>query len=172
MEKNMQDHEGIRITFYRKVKGGEEKTELSLPAAEISTAITSSTIDFAKEFGEYLAYDSTKRNEWGEIEKDKKGNKKNITALNSTQLRKFFGEVKRQQIKKYEESRFVLLKPKLAYAVGRNKDNKVRYLYEVLSQAIDIVVKAEDNNKAFKNFVALFEAIVAYHKSVEKVINN
>lgn len=168
MEKNMQNHEKIRITFYKKVKGNEEKTELSLPAAEISQSITSSTVDFAKEFGEYLAYNSSKRNWSGEIETDNKGKVKTITALNSTQLRKFFGEVKRQQTKKYEESRFVLLKPKLAYAVGRNKDNKVRDLYEVLSQAIDIVVKAEDNNKAFRNFVALFEAIVAYHKSVEK----
>ena len=87
--------------------------------------------------------------------------------------RKFFGEVKRQQTIGYQESSFILLKPKLAYAVGRVKDGRKYYkiedLYYVLSNAIDIVVSPEtkDKEKAFRNFIAFFEAIVAYHKSEE-----
>ena len=75
----------------------------------------------------------------------------------------------------YQENSFVLLKPKLAYAVGRVKDGKKYYkiedLYNVLTKAIDVVVSNEtkDKSKAFKNFIAIFEAIVAYHKAyIEK----
>ena len=70
-----------------------------------------------------------------------------------------------------------MLKPKLAYAVGRAKKNvraknyNIARFEEVISKAIDTVL----NNKterarqiAFKNFVDFFEAIVAYHKKYVK----
>lgn len=118
--------------------------------------------------------------------------------LTTSQLRRFFGEVKRQQSIGYQEANFVLLKPKLAYAVGRAKKdnnqyyNKIEDLFYVLSNAIDIVIQEErerenavkeaktdkGRDKAelerskhlpFKSFISIFEAIIAYHKaSIEK----
>jgi CRISPR type III-A-associated protein Csm2 len=75
----------------------------------------------------------------------------------------------------YKETEFVMLKPKLAYAVGRAKQNgskfkvyKIEDFYDVLADAIDKVQSSVDRQKAFKNFITVFEAIVAYHKAAEK----
>lgn len=114
-------------------------------SSEITDKITEKTVSFAKRFGEYLGRD----------EGDK---------LTTNQLRKFFGEIKRQQLQGYDESCFVMLKPKLAYAVGRaNKNNKIKDFYKVIAEAMGHV----HNEKQFKNFVQIFEAIVAYHKAAE-----
>jgi len=95
----------------------------------------------------------------------KNGYKIEVAKLTTNQLRKFFGEVKRQQMKGYNETDFVLLKPKLAYAVGRAKGkSKITDFYEIMSIAID-EVKSEAH---FKNFIKIFEAIVAYHKAAEE----
>ncbi len=123
---------------------------------EIQEKITKVTVEFAKEFGSYLAK--------GEYDAD---------ALTTSQLRKFFGDVKRQQMIGYDETEFVMLKPKLAYAVGRAKQNsrkgqKIEDFYYVMADAIDKVESSTDKPKAFKNFITAFEAIVAYHKAKEK----
>ena len=89
---------------------------------------------------------------------------KHYQKLTTNQLRKFFGEVKRQQLQGYNASSFVMLKPKLAYAVGRaDKNNKIVDFYKVISKAMDHV----KNEAQFRNFVQVFEAIVAYHKAAE-----
>lgn len=125
---------------------------------EIQEKVTAVTVQFAKRFGDYLA------------ERDNQGD-----PLTTSQLRKFFGEVKRQQMTGYDETEFVMLKPKLAYAVGRARQSgkrgnhqKIEDFYFVLADAIDKVENSEDKQKAFKNFITAFEAIVAYHKSAEK----
>lgn len=125
-----------------------------IPTEELTQKVTSKTVDFAKEFGKHLGTDDL--NQKGKP----KGNK-----LTTNQLRKFFGEVKRQQMQGYNETDFVLLKPKLAYAVGRAKikDAKINDFYFVMSDAIDRV----KDERAFKNFIQIFEAIVAYHKAAE-----
>lgn len=121
---------------------------------EIKEEVTVKTVKFAEDFGRYLA-----QKEGGE-------------ALTTSQLRKFFGEVKHQQMKGYIESEFVMLKPKLAYAVGRVKKNsKIKDFYDVMSDAIDKVTQSSDKEKAFKNFISVFEAIVAYHKKYENSNN-
>ena len=75
-------------------------------------------------------------------------------------------------MKGYIESEFVMLKPKLAYAVGRAKKNsKIKDFYDVMSDAIDKVTQSSDKKKAFKNFISVFEAIVAYHKKYENSNN-
>lgn len=86
---------------------GWNKTE-RIPENEIREKITSVSVDFAERFGKYLA--STDQS--------------NSKPLTTSQLRKFFGEVKRQQMNGYEQSKFIMLKPKLAYAVGRAKSEK------------------------------------------------
>ncbi len=127
---------------------------------EISEKITPKTVQFAEEFGKYLATGVN-------------AGKEQIVALTTSQLRKFFGEVKRQQMSEFNESEFAMLKPKLAYAVGRAHQRaratyKIDDFYEVMADCIDKVCKSPDKQKAFKNFTLIFEAIVAYHKAAEK----
>lgn len=124
---------------------------------EIQEKVTDETVRFAEEFGKHLA----KEEDFA-------------APLTTSQLRKFFGEVKRQQMMGFHETEFAMLKAKLAYAVGRAKQNgrgraqKIEDLYQVLTQAIDDVLSSADKPKAFKNFITAFEAIVAYHKAAEK----
>ncbi|MCR5140645.1 MAG: type III-A CRISPR-associated protein Csm2 [Bacteroidaceae bacterium] len=156
------------------MKKWEQQWDEYIPVDAIRIGVTDSTVEFAERFGMHLARNGkhkenrfnpkTKREEPVDVEESK---------LTSSQLRRFFGEVKRQQMMGYNESSFVLLKPKLAYAVGRVKDGKKYYkiedLFNVLSKAIDVVAAQEttDKQKAFKNFISIFEAIVAYHKAAE-----
>lgn len=124
------------------------------PLTEITNGITSKTVDYAQKFGNYLG---TK----GET-LDRKGNPKELGPLTTNQLRRFFGEVKRQELRGYNESQFVLLKPKLAYAVGRDKGkSKIGDFYSVIDKMIDAV----HDQKSFENFIQIFEAIVAFHKA-------
>ena len=125
---------------------------------EIQEKVTDVTVEFAEKFGNYLA------------------EKEDLTEpLTTSQLRKFFGEVKRQQMIGYDDTEFVMLKPKLAYAVGRAKQNgrrdrhqKIEDFYMVMADAIDKVETSSNKHKAFKNFITAFEAIVAYHKAEER----
>lgn len=123
----------------------------SIQVSWLEGDIDNTVISWAEDFGGFLA--------------DQRNGKRN-TELTTSQLRKFFGEVKKQQIKKYNPVDFSLLKPKLAYAVGRtkSKDSKIKEFYEVIAGAIEKV----DSEKKFKNFIKIFEAIVAYHKANEK----
>ena len=125
-----------------------------VPSSEITDRITEKTVAFAKRFGEYLGRD----------DKDSDGRRTVAGKLTTNQLRKFFGEVKRQQLQGFDESKFVMLKPKLAYAVGRaDKSNKIKEFYKVIVNAMNLV----RDEKTFGNFVRVFEAIVAYHKAAE-----
>lgn len=130
-----------------------------IPKEEIQNKVTDVTVQFAERFGKYLAVDDF-----------------DSEPLTTSQLRKFFGEVKRQQMmKEFNETEFTMLKPKLAYAVGRaklngrrNKAQKIEDFYTVITDAIDKVLNSSDRPKAFKNFITAFEAVVAYHKAAEK----
>ena len=131
-------------------------TEL-IPAGELTGSITDKTVDFAKRFGSYLGVDERTPDKFGKM-------RISAAKLTSNQLRKFFGEVKRQQMQGFNASDFIMLKPKLAYAVGRaDKGAKIKDLYKVLSDAIDKV----SDEKSFNNFILIFEAIVAFHKAAE-----
>lgn len=84
----------------------------------------------------------------------------------------------------YDETDFVLLKPKLAYAVGRARSKvrnpklkdelRINDFYRVISKAIDCVKTdtQEESEKRFHNFIKVFEAIVAYHKAAEETKPN
>ena len=138
----------------------------TIPPQEIQEKVTNATVTFAEEFGKYLGTDDAPYTD----NRGKRVFPKN--HLTTSQLRKFFGEVKRQQMVGYDETAFVLLKPKLAYAVGRakEKDSKIKDFYMVMSKAIDLV----HSEAHFKNFIKVFEAIVAFHKTAEegRDINN
>lgn len=133
-----------------------ERWTENLPESEIKIKVTDVTVNFASRFGAYLGKNETVND----------GRRERVVRekLTTSQLRKFFGEVKRQQMVGYNSTDFVLLKPKLAYAVGRSKkDAKIEDFYHVLSAAIDCV----SNKEQFANFIKVFEAIVAYHKMTE-----
>ncbi len=113
--------------------------------------VTQEVINWCEEFGKYL----TKKVE----RKDNNG--KEIKAMTTTQLRKFFGEVKRIEMNGFNLSEFIMLNPLLAYATGREKEEtKLKDFQKQMS----IAIREVKDEKDFKNFVNIFEAIVAYHK--------
>ena len=135
----------------------------------INDKITCETIVFAEEFAKDLCKKESHKDDKGRSVIDKE-------PMTTSQVRKFFGEVKRQQMAEFNESKFVMLKPKLAYAVGRQKKNgkgntqKIEVFYVVISKAIDTVLNCstkEEKEKAFRNFIYFFEATVAYHKKYD-----
>ena len=134
----------------------------------ITKEITEEAIRYAHDFAKHLA------KEQDEEDEDEDG--KVSVSLTTSQLRKFFGAVKSLQIAGVSQSQtdLVMLKPKLAYAEGRVKQNKpgvdsyrISDFLEVMTEAIDLVIKSQcetEMERSFKNFVNFFEAVVAYHK--------
>ena len=130
----------------------------------VINGITPDIVKWTESFGQFLC----KKN-------PNDTNPKN--ALTTGQLRKFFGEVKRidaDVIKHRTE--IPMLKPLLASAVGRDKKkvgremvNKTRIeeFGEELRKAVDAIRWSENDDvlkSDYKNFVQIFESIVAYHK--------
>ncbi len=88
--------------------------------------------------------------------------------LTRSQIRTIFTEVRQiEALWPGQEAvrRLTMLKPKLAYQAARS--NTVSHLRDVLSEAIDQVVRAptEKQSERFERFVDLFEAILAYHRA-------
>ena len=84
-------------------------------------------------------------------------------GLKTTQIRKFLDAVNEiksrgEQGKDDYKSRCILLKPRLAYAAGRQQE--VKSLMTVLEPCIDKIQGKED----FTHFHRFVEAIVAYHR--------
>lgn len=85
-------------------------------------------------------------------------------GLTRSKIRNIYGEIKRIQMGDFEKekSSFYLLKPKVAYASGRESNNKGLKLFkEIFDQAwMDVTDK-----KSFQNFCNLMESILAYHRA-------
>lgn len=96
-----------------------------------------------------------------------------LRAMTTSQLRKFFGEIKRIQAQGFSADTIddvLMLKPRLAYAVGRDEGKtKLSAFYQLMSKAIDGIdfTDIEKGKKQFKNFINVLECIVAYHKEAE-----
>ena len=92
----------------------------------------------------------------------------NSKSLKTTQLRKFFGALKKMEQKDSWdeiETDFYLLKPRMAVASGRG--NVPKPFLNVIMAAMSKVDNVENDDEKMKNFdkfVKFFEAIVAYHK--------
>lgn len=82
--------------------------------------------------------------------------------LTSSNIRRFFGEMRRIQadFDRHKED-VPLLKAKLAYDVGRKKERGIKDFYDVLSPGITSI---GGNEEHFTRFVKITEAIVAFHK--------
>lgn len=80
--------------------------------------------------------------------------------VNTNQIRNFYDYVKniKTDKNKFDKVELYLLKPKIAYAVGR-KTVSVRFQKTMEELINEIKTKPE-----FDNFVKFFEAIVAYYK--------
>lgn len=92
--------------------------------------------------------------------------------VSTSQLRKFFGALKRIQADFDQmKGEVILLDAQLAYAVGRDISNgkqatKIKEFYDLIGPLLRAI---QEDKKKFKNFVNVFEAIVAYHKEKEDV---
>ena len=123
-----------------------------ISAEILTTGIKNEHLSSLKEWGQFLAQKAQAR-----------GDKKPMTT---SQIRKFFGEIKRIQAD-FENCKgeIVLLDPKIAYSVGRAKKegpSKIEDFYKLVNPLLSGVM--EDKSR-FKNFVNVVEAIVAYHKA-------
>jgi CRISPR-associated protein Csm2 len=140
--------------FVAKCKcNGDNDINIPFNPEWITRGIDTNGICYAEEFGKHLAGGGGNFN----------------MKLTTSQLRNFFGEVRRIQTgKEFNEMDFLLLKPKLAYATGRQGGMAVKPLKLVLDLAHAAVFKVEEGSKPiearFKNFVNFFEAVLAYHK--------
>lgn len=100
-----------------------------------------------------------------------------VKKIKTHQIRNFYGAVNQLKLdydrSKKNDSDFnqvwekfnrelVLLKPKLAYAKGRN--GEVGPFTKFMTQVIDLTLEAQQKDKALENFFELVQAVVAYHK--------
>ena len=86
-------------------------------------------------------------------------------GLTNSKIRSVYGEIKRIQVGGFlhNHSSFFLLKPKMAYAVGRDPHNNgLKLFQEIFNHCFSQVGKEEKN---YKNFCNLIEAVLAYHKA-------
>ncbi len=98
-------------------------------------------------------------------------------GIKTNQIRNFFSHINTIQMKYKKKKQYhedidkdlILLKPKLAYAAGRQKQGSseqdiYKLFTKLLSKAIDGVRDSKEKDKAIENYFAFVEAIVAYHK--------
>lgn len=113
----------------------------------IKSGVNQEAVDWSQRFAEYLAPDDNR---------DK-------NALTTSQLRKFFGQLRRIEADFDKlKSEIPLLKPKLAYAVGRaEKDNRIKDFYDQMSVGFSAL---DGEKETFSRLINLTESIVAFHK--------
>lgn len=85
-------------------------------------------------------------------------------GLTNSKIRSIYGEIKRIQMGDFEKekSSFFLLKPKVAYALGRDDKNQGLKLFKLIFDRCTIDVEEQ---KTYQNFCNFIEAILAYHKA-------
>ena len=85
--------------------------------------------------------------------------------LTNSKIRSIYGEIKRiQGVQDFNKAKssFFLLKPKVAYAYGREPQNQgLRLFKEIFDGSFQYVT----DDKTFNNFCNLMEAILAYHRA-------
>lgn len=128
----------------------------------------------AEKFGRYIAFDlkkAVKKRKDGSVETYRDGKPKTVDeSVTTSQIRQVFSKLKTIEAKGMETDRqrteFIMLKPYLAYASGRQKITGLDRLKERLTWAIDAVLEDPATEKQrFYNFCKFFEAILAYHRA-------
>ncbi len=107
----------------------------------VTNKIDEDTVNFTEKFGSYLA--------------------KN--RLTTSQIRNIYGELKRIQMKGFDEEKtsFLLLLPKMAYAAKRNNNDGLT----AFKQVFDLLHKNVHSAAHYNNMMNIMEAILAYHKA-------
>ena len=84
--------------------------------------------------------------------------------MTNSKIRSIYGEIKRIQMGKFEQEKasFFLLRPKVAYALGRDDKNRGLQLFKLI---FDKACPLVHDQKTYQNFCNLIEAILAYHKA-------
>ena len=85
-------------------------------------------------------------------------------GLTNSKIRSIYCEIKRIQMGMFEKekSSFYLLKPKVAYALGRDDKNEGLKLFK---KVFDVASEYVDDQTSYQNFCNFIEAILAYHKA-------
>lgn len=83
--------------------------------------------------------------------------------VNSSNLRKFHGEISKQwenyrTSKEFDINQIILMKPLLAYMAGR--DRRLRNFSELITAAIEKIKDAKD----FEKFKQFYDSLIAYHR--------
>jgi CRISPR type III-A-associated protein Csm2 len=108
-----------------------------------------------------------------------------LRGVKTHQLRNFYaavGRIRRDYNKLLKDSKeasefeafqgieleLMLLQPRLAYAAGRERRLKDKF-FDLMEFVINGIINAPENQKgkAMKNFFALAEGIIGYHKFIE-----
>ena len=125
--------------------------ELGNQITDLSSVNAEKLIDVAEKVGKFLARRSKENQE--------------AIDLKINQIRRFLdaarrieSEIKAKSFAEVKDS-IVLLRPKLAYAAGRER--KVRPLMNVLDPAIQSGTQSKEN---FEKLLRLIEGIIAYHR--------
>jgi len=127
---------------------GRQREEIPRPAKGeyksqwITSDADSALVEYAEKAGRYMAR----------------------KALTNSKIRSIYGEIKRIQMSDFEKekSSFILLKPKVAYALGREPNNDGLKLFK---EIFDLSSADVTNQKSFQNFCNFMEALLAYHKA-------
>lgn len=115
---------------------------LMYKASWITNEASKELVDYAEEAGRFMA--------------------KN--GLTNSKIRSIYGEIKRIQMGNFdnEKSSFYLLKPKVAYALGRDDKNEGLRLFKMI---FDRSSEDVSDQRSYQNFCGFIEAILAYHKA-------
>lgn len=133
---------------------GKEREQIQVPAFQsdwIVSGIKGNAITYAEKLGIKLVEE----------------------RFTTSQIRNFYGELKRIQLKSItgdkQKSAFHLLHPKLAYAAKRAEKTGGRgattFKNEILKAHQAVNIDQEGFDKRFENFCDLCEAILAFHKA-------
>ena len=116
--------------------------ELIFDNTWITIGATTKLVEYAEKAGEFMA----------------------TNGLTNSKIRSIYGEIKRIQMGEFEKekSSFYLLKPKVAYALGRDDKNEGLKLFKMVFDKASGFV---NDQKSYHNFSNFIEAILAYHKA-------
>ncbi len=125
-----------------KEKADNKIKELIFNSSWISNEADASLVEYAEKAGKFMANN----------------------GLTNSKIRSIYGEIKRIQMGEFEKekSSFYLLKPKVAYALGRDEHNEGLRLFKLV---FDGAYPYVSNQKTYLNFCNFIEAILAYHKA-------
>jgi len=133
------------------------KAKVTIDDKEFYVGVTQEVVNYVEAFAyNLIVFKTNQRN--NETYADKEN------SLSTAQLRNFFGEMRRIQMKEFEKNKssFFMLKPKLAYAVARaKKKDKLELFQNVINDLLSEV----DNHEEYNSFMQFVEATVAFHKA-------